>query len=57
MHLKANNLLSKELKNISENLISQAVDKLWIKTVKILFCSITQELLGLLKDGATLAKL
>ena len=44
-----NSKLSKELKNgigISE---SQAVFKLWIKTVKILLWSVTQELLGLLK--------
>ena len=41
--------LSKELKYGIEILIGQAVFKLWIKTVKILFWSITQELLGLLK--------
>ena len=39
---------SKELKNGIE-IIDQAVFKLWIKTVKILFWSITQEPLGLLK--------
>ena len=32
-----------------EILVGQAVFKLWIKTVKILFWSITQELLGLLR--------
>ena len=44
MHLK----LSK-LKNGVEILVGQAVCKIWIKTVKIMFWSITQEPLGLLK--------
>ena len=38
--------LSKELKNGIEILVGQAVFKLWIKTVKIVFWSITQEPLG-----------
>ena len=41
--------LSKELKNDTEILVGQAVFKLWIKTAKILFWSITQEPLDLLK--------
>ena len=41
--------LFKELKNGIEILVGQAVFKLWIKTVKILFGSITQEPLGLPK--------
>ena len=41
--------LSKELKNGIENLVSQADFKLWIKTVKKLFGSITQEPLALRK--------
>ena len=41
--------LSKELKNYIGILVGQATFKLWIKTVKILFWSISQELLGLLK--------
>ena len=41
--------LSKEVKNGTEILVGQAVLKLWIKTVKILFGSITQEPLGLPK--------
>ena len=41
--------MSKELKYGIEILVSQAILKLWIKTVKILFWSVTQELLGLLK--------
>ena len=41
--------LSKELKNSIEILVGQAVFKLWIKTVKMLFGSITREPLGLLK--------
>ena len=41
--------LSKELKNGIETLVDKTVFKLWIKTVKILLGSITQELLGLLK--------
>ena len=41
--------LSKELKNGIEILVGPAVIKLWIKKVKILFWSITQEPLGLLK--------
>ena len=40
--------LSKELKDGIEILVGQAVFNLWIKTVKILFRSITQEPLGLL---------
>ena len=40
--------LSKELKNGTGILVGQAVCKLWIKTVKMLFGSITQEPLGLL---------
>ena len=39
--------LSKELKNSIEILVSQTVFKLWIKTAKMLFGSITQEPLGL----------
>ena len=39
--------LPKKLKNGIEILVGQAVFKLWIKTVKMLFGSITQELLGL----------
>ena len=39
--------LPKKLKNGIEILVGQAVFKLWIKTVKILFGSITQEPLGL----------
>ena len=41
--------LSKEPKNGIEMLVGQAVFKRWIKTVKILFWSPTQEPLGLLK--------
>ena len=41
--------LLKELKNGIEILVGQAAFKLWIKTVKILFGSITQEPLGLRK--------
>ena len=41
--------LSKELKIDFEILAGQAVFKLWIKTVKILFWSIIQEPLALLK--------
>ena len=41
--------LSKELKNEIEILVGPAIVKLWIKTIKILFRSITQELLGLLR--------
>ena len=41
--------MSKKLKNGIEILEGQAVLKLLIKTVKIMFSSITQELLGLLK--------
>ena len=40
-------IYAEELKNGIEILVDQAVFKLWIKTVKILFWSITQELLGL----------
>ena len=39
--------LPKKLKNGIEILVGQAVFKLWIKTVKMLFGSITQEPLGL----------
>ena len=39
--------LPKKLKNGIEILVGQAVFKLWIKTVKMLFGSITQESLGL----------
>ena len=35
--------MSKELKNGTEILVGQAVFKLWIKTVKMLLGSITQE--------------
>ena len=38
--------LFKELKNGIEILLDQADFKLWIKTVKMLFGSITQESLG-----------
>ena len=41
--------LSKELKHGIEICVGQAVFKLWIKTVKIVFWSINQEPLGLLK--------
>ena len=41
--------LSKELKNGIEILVGKAVFKLRIKTFKMLFRSITQELLGLPK--------
>ena len=40
--------LSKELKNGIEILVGQAVCKLWIKTFKMLFGSISQEPPGLL---------
>ena len=36
-------------KNGNEILVDQVVYRLWIKTVKMLFWSITQEPLGLLK--------
>ena len=50
MHYNASwSKLSKKLKKGIEILADQAVFKLWIKTVKILFWSITQELLDLLK--------
>ena len=39
--------LPKKLKNAIEILVGQAVFKLWIKTVKMLFGSITQKPLGL----------
>ena len=42
-------LMSKELKNSIEILVDQVGFKLWIKTVKILFWSITKEPLCLLK--------
>ena len=38
-----------ELKNGIEILVGQAVFKLWIKTVKVMFGSITQDPLGLSK--------
>ena len=41
--------LYKEFKNGIESLVGQAFWGIWIKTVKILFWSLTQELLGLLK--------
>ena len=41
--------LFKELKNGIENLVGQAVFKLWVKSVKMFFGSITQELLDLPK--------
>ena len=41
--------LSKELKNGIEILVGQTVFKLWIKIFKILFWSVTQEPLGVLK--------
>ena len=41
--------LSKERKNGIEILVGQAVFNLWIKTVKIMFGSITQGPLGLPK--------
>ena len=40
---------SKELKPGIEILVGKTIFKLWIKTVKIMFWSITQELLNLLK--------
>ena len=43
-------VLSKELKNSIEILVGQAGFKLRIKMVEIMFYSITQELLGLLKS-------
>ena len=48
MHLISHCKLSKELENGIE-IIGQAVFKLWIKTFKTLFGSITQEPSGLLK--------
>ena len=41
--------LFKKLKNGTEIVVGQAVFKLWIETVKMLFGSITQEPLGLPK--------
>ena len=41
--------LFQELKNGTEILVGQAVLKFWIKTVKMLFESVTQEPLGLPK--------
>ena len=41
--------LFKELKNGIEILVGQMVFTLWIKTVKIMFWSITQEPCGVLK--------
>ena len=41
--------LSKELKTGIEILVGQAVFKLWIKTVKIMFWPKAKEPLGLLK--------
>ena len=48
MHL-IDSKLSNELKNGIGILVGQMDFKLWIKTVKMLFGSITQELLGLPK--------
>ena len=48
MHL-IDSILSNELKNGIGILVGQMDFKLWIKTVKMLFGSITQELLGLPK--------
>ena len=47
MHL--NSKLFKELRNGIEILVGQVVFKLWIKTVKMLFGSITLKPLGLPK--------
>ena len=44
MHISESYNLSKELKTGIEILVGQAVFKLWIKTVKILFWSITPKL-------------
>ena len=44
--------LPKELKSDGEILVGQAVFKLWIKTVKMLFGSITQEALDYLNFDA-----
>ena len=41
--------LFKELKNGIEILVGQAIFKLWIKTIKMLFGSMTQEPIGLPK--------
>ena len=41
--------LSKKLKNSTRILVGQVVLKLWIRTAKILFSSITQEPFGVLK--------
>ena len=41
--------LFKEIKNGIEILVIEAVFKLWIKTVKMLFGSVTKELLALQK--------
>ena len=41
-----------ELKHGIEILVGQVLFKLWIKAIKIMFCSITQELLVLLKFNA-----
>ena len=41
---------SKELENGIEILVGQVVFKLWIKTFKMLFGSINQEPLGVLKS-------
>ena len=41
--------LFKELKNDFEILVDQVIFKLWIKTIKMLFGSISQEQLGLPK--------
>ena len=48
MHTSESKLF-KELKNGIATLVGQVVFKLWIKTVKIMFWSTTQEMLGLLK--------
>ena len=47
MHLKP---IVQETQNGIEILVDQVVFKLWIKTVKTLFWTITQEPLGLLKS-------
>ena len=49
INLSLRNNASKELKNGIEILVQQVIFKLWIETVKIIFWSITQEPLGLLK--------
>ena len=49
MHLVSCSKSFKELKNGIDILVGQAVVKLWIITVKMLFGSISQEPLGLPK--------